>query len=194
MIHEKIVKLGEHMHMSSRRIVGFCGAWAKADTRLGLIEGVADGAILIDATRVSGRLELTPAEAREIAHALNHAAMAVEEWQRKARGYYRVLAERTEAGVLVTYNGRTRPMRLSTLRGRKDRTGKTYYRRSCTHCGERTPQLWVAADDLRERESVGGYRVEHAVVCPTCIERLTSEPAPIAGVTQFPGSADRREP
>lgn len=145
MFEEKIVKLGDHLPLSTRRVVSYFGQPASYKTPVGLIEALADGAVLVRDNK-GGHIELSPKEARQLGEAFSRAAFAIEQWQRHASGYDRVLATRSATGeVFVTYQGRTRPMRLSVLRGRKDREGKTYYRRACTHCDERPPTL--CADD-----------------------------------------------
>jgi hypothetical protein len=181
-----VTKLGPHLPLSTRRVVSWAREPAKYQTKVGLIEGVADGAVLFRSPDASGKLiEITPAEARKIADAFHHAAFAVEEWQKIASGYHRVLATRAPDGtVSVTFHHRTRPMRLSTLRGHKQYNGTVVFYRRCDACRtDGHKQIWVAADDLRER---GGYRVEHAEVCPACIDKLTSEPEKRADVITLP--------
>lgn len=160
-----VVRLGEHMPMSTRRVVAFYGH-------------TAYGAVLVRDMAHNTHYEMTPAQARAAAEALSRAAIAVEQWQEYASGFNRVRVRRTEEGaVLVTHRGRTRPMRLSRLRPSRrlvyvDGKAQRITGRNCGHCRQRSAELWVAADDLREH----GIRVHHVEVCPGCVDRLAAEP------------------
>lgn len=176
----KIVQLGARMPMTARRVVSYCGKSAQYKTAIGCVEGMADGAVVLRSFAKRVHYELTTEQAKEIGEAFSHAAYAVESWQEKASGFDRIRVARSEAGgVTVTHRGRTRPMRLSRLKGSK-RSGQFWHR--CDGCGARPPTIWVAADDLREY----GSRVQCVEVCQACVDRLANALEPRAAVVQMP--------
>lgn len=164
-----IVRLGEHMPLSTRRVVAFCGRTTSADTAIGKVDGLADGVVLVRPT--GSEFELTVEEADALATALRCASAGVKSWREHASGFNRVRVARAPGGVgyAVTWRGRARPMRLSTLRTRQ---------RRCEACGVMTSVLYVAADVVREH----GLRVRHCDVCMVCVEELADAPETIAAV------------
>ena len=174
----KVVQLGEHMPMSTRRVVRFCGEPAQYKTAVGCIEGLADGAVVFRDFGKDLHVELTPEQAKEIGKAFTHSACAVEQWQEHASGFNRIRVARVNGAVTVTHRGRTRPMRLSKLKGSK-RTGRFW--RRCDGCGAHPPTIWVAADDLRKN----GSRVQCVEVCQACVDRLANALEPRAALIRM---------
>ena len=184
----EVISLGSHLPLSSRRIVEWLGKSAKHETAIGLIEGLADGAILIrrrlhDGGLEDSGIEITAEQARELVRALNHAAGAVERWQERASGFDAIRIYRSADGrVEVEHRGRRRPMRLSVLRARTYFVGGEWaVGRRCGNCNQIAPTLWIAADDLREH----GLRVPHVEVCPGCVDKYANAPTTIAEVTSL---------
>ena len=180
---DTVVRLGEHMPLSTRRVVGWLGKTTHADTPIGMVDGLADGVVMV---RIKGgpEFELSLDEATDIERALLHARLGVAEWQKRARGYHKITATiGPEGQVFVTWHERTRPMRASELRA----TRRQPRGRKCGHCHTERMVLYVAADDLRE----GGIRVKHVEVCPGCVQRLANAPEGLAEVVSI---ADRGEP
>jgi hypothetical protein len=183
-IETKVVRIGDHLPLSTRRVVVYFGKTTETEVAIGAVSGMADGAVLLRLPKIlksaTVDYELTPKQALEFAKALEHAAYGVEHWQEHASGFNRVRVARTDGKVSVTYRGRTRPMRLSKLRGRKYRDGTVRFRGVCGACHARDQQaLYVAADDLREHD----VRVHHVEVCPACVDKLANLPETIAEVT-----------
>jgi hypothetical protein len=177
---EKVVRLGERLPLSTRRVVSFCGEVASFQTALGLVEGLGDGAILVRNFEDGTHHELTPAEARHVARAFMHAASAVEQWQEHASGFNKIRVTRSPDGVVsVTWRGRTRPMRLSKLRGSRHFGGHFH---TCGECKQRPTAIYVAADDVREHD----VRVAHVEVCQDCVDRLANLPETVAVVVAVP--------
>jgi hypothetical protein len=178
----KVVRLGAHMPLSTRRVITWLGRTTAAVTPIGRIDGLADGVVLVRipfAGVGEASFELTPAEAKAVSEAIRHAAHGVEEWQELASGYNVVRVARDAAGaVVVTCRGRSRPMRLSKLRGHKWGDGSVHWYRHCAVCRQTPEAIWVAADDLREH----GMRVGHVEVCPACVDKLANLPETIAEV------------
>lgn len=171
MSDDVVVRLGDHLPMTSRRVVYWGRKPASYQTPLGRIEGLADGVVLLRHFSSKFHLEFTPAQAREAAQALSVAAFAVEQWQERARGFNTIRAFRSSSGdVTVAYRGRTRPMRLSKLRGRVDRSGQRHFGRICHECCQPCPCLFVVADDIREH----GRSIQHVHLCPPCVDRLVA--------------------
>lgn len=160
-----VPRLGERMALSKRRVVRWLGETAHYETPIGVINGMADGVILVrkSLSDEAGQ-ELTVAEAKKIAEALTRSAYAVEQWQEHASGFNRVRVFDRAGQVFVHWRGRERPMRRSVLRGSRH---AGFWRR-CTACKATPKAIWVAADDLREH----GTTVHHAEVCDACIEKL----------------------
>lgn len=180
MSEEKIVRLGSHLPLLTRRVVTFCHEYTTYQTPIGLVEGMADGAICIrDPSSTETDYELTVVEARALAQALSRAAAGVEQWQVRASGFNKIRVARSPSGeVTVTCHGRTRPMRLSKLRGQRGghNPGRLY--RRCDECNDTPPMLYIAADDLRE----GGLRVQHVEVCVPCVDKLANIPEQRAAI------------
>jgi len=179
---DKIVRLGEHMPLSTRRVVMYCGETTAAVTPIGRVDGLADGVVLVRVPFAGvgeASWDLSPKQALDIADALRRAAYGVEAWQEYASGFNKVRVARSAEGeVTVTCRGRTRPMRLSKLRGHRQRDGTVRFYRSCDVCLEHPPALYVAADELREH----GSRIGHPEVCGPCVERLANLSQEIAEV------------
>lgn len=170
---DDIVRIGDHLPMTSRRVVPYMGGKpASWQTPLGRIEGLADGVVLLRYFSRELHLEFTPAQAREVASAMQSAAFAVEQWQERVSGFTTIRVFKSPTGeVTVEYRGRTRPMRLSKLRGYLDYRGERQYRRGCNSCHRPRPELYVPSDVIREH----GSRVPHVLVCPECVEKLAGE-------------------
>jgi hypothetical protein len=165
-----VTRIGEALPLSSRRVVSYFGESASYKTPIGQIDGVADGVILVRDAEHELHRELSPAEAREVARALQHAATAVEQWQEHASGFNTIRVFRSPDGALtVEHRGRARPMRLSKLRGSIFADGSRHFLRHCWNCRKGSSALYVASDDVR---SDGSYRDRHAEVCEACVEKL----------------------
>lgn len=176
-----VARLGAHLPLSTRRVVTWCGQTTEVATPIGLVGGMADGVILI---RIKGgpSFELAPSDARELSSVIQHAAYGVERWQETASGFNRVRVSRSEHGlVTVTHRGRTRPMRLSTLRGTTYGDGSVHYHRACGVCRKHPKTIYVAADDLREH----GSRVRSIDVCEACVDKLANRPEHTAALVQI---------
>lgn len=190
-----VTRIGDHMRLRQRRVVYYWDKPASFRTALGQLDGLADGVILVreldngptaDPSPDARRSEMTVAEARAAIEALHRCVFAIERWHEKASGVNRIRVRRDPDGsVWVTHRGRTRPMRLSKLRGSKrlrgvpsgDSSGRTwvcdgFYRR-CAVCRACPHELWVAADDLREQ---GNWKVPHVEVCHACVDKLANQP------------------
>jgi hypothetical protein len=142
-------------------------------TPVALVEGLADGVVLVRDMERGTHFELTPDEARAIARAFNHAAFGVEEWQKHARGYHRIVVQRDEVGVVrVTSRDATLPMRLSKLRRA----------RRCRECGESVISLWIVERAAQKEEWCHGRPVHSVEICEPCVERLANAPTTIAEV------------
>jgi len=173
-----ISELSEHLPLSTRRVVVWVGERCKYETGIGLIEGLADGKILVRDFEKGTHYELTVEEAEATSKALLHAAFGVKEAQKKASGFYRITAHRKEDVVYVTSHGHTMPMRLSKLRGsrRRDHFGRQWSKgRRCDACGEEKTSLYVAVEDPNRRKFV--YREHHVEVCLECVEKALLETA-----------------
>jgi hypothetical protein len=170
---DEVVRIGDHLPMTSRRVVPYMGGKpASWQTGMGRIEGLADGVVLLRYFRTKLHLEFTVKQAREVASAMQSAAYAVEQWQERASGFNTIRVFRSPSGdVTVEYRGRSRPMRLSKLRGYVDYKGERQYRRGCNACHRPRPELYVPSDVIREH----GSRVQHVLVCPDCVERLATD-------------------
>lgn len=180
MSDEKITRLGQHLPLSKRRVVQSFGKTTQVTTAIGIIMGLADGVVGIYWPTSQRLQELSLDQAREIEDALRAARHGIERWQEHASGYDRILVQRSAGGVVrVTYRGRTRPMRLSQLRGSKWRDGSIHYNRHCQACKTSGHErLWVP---IEEERSVGrAQREPGAEVCPACVDRLANAPTDIA--------------
>lgn len=183
MIIDMTVTLGERMPLSTRRVLRFCGMSTSKETELGIVEGMADGAVVVRDPILRRHYELTPAQAVDVANALLRASHAVEQWQEHASGFNKIRVYRSTTGhVEVMFRGRRRPMRLAKLKGHKSRDGcsRRFWRR-CDACAATPPALYVAADVVREH----GQLVHHVEICPACVDKLANAPEPRAELVQF---------
>ncbi len=190
---EKIIRLGAHLPMSTRRVVVWCGKMQQHLTAIGLVEGLADGAIVVREVDKSGaparhgfKRELTVKEARALSDALSRAACGVEQWQEKASGFDRVRIHRSESGeVTATHRGVTRTMRRSKLRGYLHHDGTRRFSRFCRACqtSEGHEHIWVAVDDPNRRKYE--YRDAFAEVCDACVTKLANTPEPRAQLLEL---------
>jgi hypothetical protein len=176
----KIVQLGPRLPMSTRRIVSFVGESQEFKTRIGLIMGLADGAVVVCDTDDNGyvdadgwSVELSPDEARRIAQRLMSAAAGVDDWARRAKGYYRIDAKRDHSGTYVCNRDETHLMRLSKLRGSR-RYGRNTA--TCSHCNKVSDLMWVSTTVRRE---------QFVSVCEVCLEALIEQPCTFANVVSL---------
>jgi hypothetical protein len=197
----QVVRIGAHLPMSTRRVVSWVGQLQQHLTAIGLVEGLADGAIVVREVNKSGeplahgfKRELTVKEARALSDALGSAACGVEAWQEKASGFNRVRVSRSETGeVRVTRRGQTRTMRRSKLRGRLRRdNGSRYFHRFCQAChtSDNHEHRWVAVDDPNRRKYE--YRDPFAEICDACVDKLANIPEPRAQLIEL--KTKRAEP
>jgi len=156
-----ISSLSDHLPLSARRIVVWAGERCQYGTPIGMVEGTADGKILVRDFAKRTHYELSVEEARVASEALRNAAIGVKEQQKRASGYYRITAHRAGGILYVRTHDQTRPMRLSALRRP----------RPCAACFAEVMSLYVAADVVKEH----GWRVQHVEVCESCVERLVLE-------------------
>jgi hypothetical protein len=160
---------------SARKCVWWRGQLARYDTAIGQIEAVQDGVILVRDPDQGTLYELSEAEAQALEDALRHARQGVAQWKVNASGFNKIrIGLRIDGSVVVTWRGRTRPMRLSRQRGSEynvvslaDGTRRSQrIFRACSACKGVSRELYIAADIVREN----GSRVVHVGVCPACVE------------------------
>lgn len=181
----KVVAIGEHMPLSTRRVVMWCGKSTGVETAIGRVEGMADGVVMIR-TKHGECYEITPEAAKELSDAIRRAALGVEQWQRAARGYYEIRVTRSDDGVVTVYAYETeRTMRLSRLRGG---------RHVCAVCREmRWATIYVA--QRNQALFVAGFgHGRFPQVCASFVERLANAKEPDADVIQWPAKGTSPAP